>query len=460
MATAAYWDELVASTVKGRRWVAALDVLGGLDRLAERMIRHGAEGLFVIAGSRGTGDPPPPGFASWKVLGISADTIMNGIRNFERALVDLPADVVAAVDAFDPDRSARVLRTVVAVDHAVAGRECYGTRPAAWAELEDKLSADQIWDRAGVVRAPSAIAAASSHDLKKAARDHDRGMGTVWAGDNREGWHGGASYTRWVRDEESAAQATAFFEDHCDRVRVMPFLDGVPCSIHGIIVGDEVITFRPVELIILRRPDSAELFYAGAATTWDPPDADRQTMRRAAVGVGEHLRDSVGYRGAYNLDGVLTSEGWRPTELNARFSVGLGTLQQHFEAPLYHLHLNIVEGEDLDYRARELERQVTEVADEKRSGGFGAPLDGQVTEERSAGVVFEDDTCRFAHDDGENADGTLTLGPGPQGSYLRLRLRNPQPGKLSSEKAVQAIALADAEWGTGIGALAAAPDVR
>lgn len=460
MVTAEYWDELVASTVRGRRWVAAFDVLGGLDRFAERMARQGADGLFVIAGSRGTGDPPPPGFASWKVLGISADTIMEGIRKFEGALADLPADVVAAVDGFDPDRSARVLRTVVAVDHPVAGRKCYGARPAAWAELEDKLSVDQLWDAAGVARAPATIAAASSDDLGKTAATLDRGMGTVWAGDNREGWHGGASYTRWVRDDESAAQAMAFFGDHCDRVRVMPFLDGVPCSVHGMIIGTEVITFRPVELIILRRPDSAEFFYAGAATTWDPPDADREAMRRAAVAVGEHLRDSMGYRGAYNLDGVLTSEGWRPTELNARFSVGLGTLQQQFDASLFHLHLNIVEGEDLDYRARDLQRLVTESADDKRSGGFGAPLDGHVTEERSAGVVFEGDTCRFAFDEGENADGTLTLGPGPQGSYLRLRLENPQPGQLASQKAVGAIALADAEWNTGIGSVLAAPDVR
>jgi hypothetical protein len=169
MVDAQYWDDLVASTVTGRRWVAAFDVLGGLGRFAERMARQGAEGLFVIAGSRGTGDLPPPGFASWQVLGISADTIMNGIREFEGALVDLPADVVAAVDEFDPEGSARVLRTVVAVDHPVAARDCYGTRPAAWAELEDKLSVDQLWDAAGVTRAASVIAAASGEDLKKEA---------------------------------------------------------------------------------------------------------------------------------------------------------------------------------------------------------------------------------------------------------------------------------------------------
>jgi hypothetical protein len=454
-----YWDELVASTVRGRRWVGAFDVLGGLDRFAERMVRHGAAGLFVIAGSRGTGDPPPPGFAQWRVLGISADTIMDGIRRFEAALVDLPDDVVAAVDDFDPDRSARVIRAVVAVDHPVAGRACYGTRPAAWAALEDKLTVDRLWDAAGVARAPSGVVAATPDDLAAAARQHDRGMGTVWVGDNKEGWHGGASYTRWVRDEATAVAATAFFEGHCDRVRVMPFLDGIPCSIHGMVIGDDVIAFRPVELIILRRPDSAEFFYAGAATTWDPPDADREVMRRAAVAVGGHLRDAMGYRGAFNLDGVLTVEGWRPTEVNARFSVGLGLQQQDFAAPLFQLHLMTVEGEDVDYRAAELERQVVQVADEKRRGGFGAPLDGEVTVERSSDVVFDDDGCRFA-DEGEAAAATLQLGPGPQGGFLRLSLDDPPAGKSAAPLAAKAIALADEAWGTGIGAVEAAPEVR
>ena len=454
-----YWDELVASTVRGRHWIAAFDVLGGLDRFSERMARHGAEGLFVIAGSRGTGDPPPPGFATWRVLGVSANTIMEGIRRFESALQALPDDVLAAIDEFDPDRKARVLRTVVAIDHPVAHRACYGTRPARWVELENKVTIDALWDAVGVERAPSSIVAATPRDLATAAGQLDRGMGTVWAGDNKEGWHGGASYVRWIRNDETSAQATEFFAAHCDRVRVMPFLDGVPCSIHGMVIGDEVIAFRPVELIILRRPDSAEFFYAGAAKMWDPPDADREVMRRAALAVGEHLRDGIGYRGAFNLDGVLTSEGWRPTELNARFSMGLGTLQQGFDAPLFHLHLTMVEGEDLDYQASELERQVIEAADRQRTGGFGAPLDGPVTTEVGADVVFADGGCRFATE-GEDGHGRLQLGPGPQGSYLRLRVTDPQPGQLSSTAAVQAMALADAEWGTGIGPLEPAPDVR
>jgi hypothetical protein len=41
------------------------------------------------------------------------------------------------------------------------------------------------------------------------------------------------------------ARALAFFVTRCDRVRVMPFLDGVPCSIHGLACRTAQRAFRP-----------------------------------------------------------------------------------------------------------------------------------------------------------------------------------------------------------------------
>jgi hypothetical protein len=67
----------------------------------------------------------------------------------------------------------------------------------------------------------------------------------------------------------------------------MPFLEGVPCSIHGVVFPEGAATFRPVEMVTLRRPGSSRLRYAGAATFWDPPAADREVMRDLARRVGE-----------------------------------------------------------------------------------------------------------------------------------------------------------------------------
>jgi hypothetical protein len=112
-----------------------------------------------------------------------------------------------------------------------------------------------------------------------------------------------------VRDEQDAAEAAAFLAARCDRVRVMPFLEGIPCSIHGVVFPDGVATFRPVETVILRPPGSNRLRYAGAATFWDPPDDDREVMRDLAHRVGPGLRQRVGYRSAFTVDGVLAAEG-------------------------------------------------------------------------------------------------------------------------------------------------------
>jgi hypothetical protein len=456
---ATYWDDLVAAAVRGKLWIAAFDILGGLSRFTERLARQGADGLFVIAGNRGTGELPPAGFAAWHILGIEATDIMDGIRRFESSLVNLPPDVVAAVDAFDPNRSARVLRTVFAIDHDVAGRRSYGARPAEWVDrLEDKTRIDELWDAAGVERAASLVVDAHPEALRAAAA-LDGGMGTVWAADSSRGWHGGASHVRWLREGYDPAVAD-FFAERSDRVRVMPFLEGIPCSIHGMVVAGEVIVFRPVELLIMRRPGSSRFFYGGAATSWDPPERDATAMRWAARRVGHHLMEHVGYRGAFNLDGVLTADGWRPTELNARFSAGLATLQAGFAAPLYHLHLMMVEGEAVDFRPLQLEGALLEATEEARGKGFGAPLEGvAVNGQHQADVIIDDDGCRQAVA-GEEPTGSVTLGPSTSGGYLRYEARRPTTGSPFAPVAATVLAFADEQWGTGIGSLQPAPSVR
>ena len=118
-----------------------------------------------------------------------------------------------------------------------------------------------------------------------------------------------------------ARRGPAFFAAHCDRVRVLPFLDGVPCSIHGFVLPDGTAVFRPVEIAILRGRDRT-FTYGGLSTFWDPPSADRDEMRAVARRVGAHLRATQGYLGAFGIDGVLTVDGFRPTELNSRMSAG------------------------------------------------------------------------------------------------------------------------------------------
>ena len=100
---------------------------------------------------------------------------MQGVRAY-LASIDRPAaDLVAAVDAFDPDRRARVIGSQFLRAGEVAGRPVYGGRSASWAALEDKTIIDDLWDQAGVSRAPSEIVSVA--DAPAAAIDFLRREG-------------------------------------------------------------------------------------------------------------------------------------------------------------------------------------------------------------------------------------------------------------------------------------------
>ena len=182
-------------------------------------------------------------------------------------------------------------------DEPILGRPVVSGRPTAFIALEDKLLADDLWDAAGVPRAPYDVLPVERVALAAATRELAGPLGAVWSGDTKEGFNGGGDYVRWVRDEADQARALAYFLPRCDRVRVMPFLDGVPCSIHGLVLPDGTAAFRPVEISILRDEAARTFTYGGLSTFWDAPPADREAMRDSARRVGEHLRAAYDYRG-------------------------------------------------------------------------------------------------------------------------------------------------------------------
>ena len=242
----------------------------------------------------------------------------------------------------------------------------------------------------------------------------------------------------------------------------MPFLEGVPCSIHGMVFPAGVAAFRPVELVTLRRPSSNRLLYAGAATFWDPPDADREAMRALARRVGEGLRDRLGYRGAFTVDGVMAAEGFVPTELNPRLGAGLSMMTGRLPGlPVALLDRALIEGEVMAFGAGELQDQVLAAADRTRTGGAWSVTEATTEGTEELPVVFEDGTCRPAALDGP-ADGVLAFGPSGVGGFVRLTLAPDRipAGPPVAPLAVAALALADERFGTGIGPLEPARAVR
>jgi hypothetical protein len=460
---------LVRPLVAGRKVVVTGGPLAGLTSMVELVRALGAERPFVLAFGVGTGDLPDADAVDSLVLDVDVPDIVSELRVTDAALADPPAHACAALDRYDPDHEAVVLVTTpFCARPEIAGRPNLGPRTAASMALEDKAVVDELWDAFGVTRAPATVVPARAGALRQAARRLDAGLGTVWSGDASEGLNGGGVYVRWVRpgDREAADEAASFFSLHCRRARVMPFLEGVPCSIHGLVFRDGVAVFRPVELITLRRPQrpgaetrpSGPLCYAGTATFWDPAPDDRDEMRAVARRVGEGLRGRIGFRGAFTVDGVMTADGFRPTELNPRAGAGLGPIAAALpELPLQLLHVAARDDADLDARPAELERLVVEAADRSRQGAAYTAMETRFTEITTHRVVYDGTTCRVA-DDEAPADATVTLGPSNIGGFVRIAPaadRTPT-GPSIAPLAVAGFALTDVLWGTGIGPLAAA----
>jgi hypothetical protein len=461
--SAAYYRALLKPVYRGQRFIVIGGPLAGLTGLGTSLEKLGAEATFLLASSIGAGNLPELDPHRWHSFGHRSESVSDEFRRYESTLRKLPDDALAKLERFDPERKALGIGAIVLSDiPQIGGRGRYAHRPLHWAALEDKTQIESFWDALGVETAPSEVIGIEREPLLRAFRRLDRGSGCVVAGDCKSGTMGGAELTRRLRAESEAGEMLETFAPECDRVRVMPFLEGVPCSIHGIVLPDFVVVLRPVELVVLRRPDSSQFVYAGVSTYWDPPDRERTAMRALARGVGEQLRERIGYRGAFTIDGVLSDSGFLPTELNPRFGAGLAPIGAAIpKLPLVPLVLAISQGERLDYQGERLERALVEAADAQRSGRGSLPLRVERSETEFLQVITLDGAPRMAAE-GEPGDGVFMLGPGPMGcffSYSPVTGALP-PGTFLAPHVVEAFGLADREFGTGIGPVVAAEERR
>ena len=413
-----------------------------------RALRDLGSDRCLVVGGRGTGPLPPEEDADVVLVDVSAPDMVAEIRTWDRLHAAPPPHVVEALDRFDPDGEGLLLLTPFDTDKTVAGRRPWGARPPAWTAFEDKTVADALCDRAGVARPPSEVVPVDLRALGGAAARLDAGAGTVWAGDARDGFNGGAVCVHWVRDDGDAEAAAAALAPRCGTARVAPFLEGVPCSIHGFATGDGVAVFRPVELITLRSAQRPHLRYAGTATVWDPAADDREAMRDAARRIGSVLRAEVGLRGFFTVDGVLTADGFRPTEVNPRFGAGLlGYAASVPDLSLPLLHRAAIAGA-IDPTAADLEALLVPAADATRVAASWMAVPG-----------------RRVDDEGEAelpGGTTVQVGPGPMGAFVRVTfdLQSLPAGEPVAPAAAAALGVADERFDLGIGPLEPAVPAR
>lgn len=454
--------EHARALVEGRSIIVGGGNLAGSTHKVRALRELGAARCFVVATGVGTGPLPDPGDAESIVVELEAPDMMSEMRAVEAILDAPPPEVVTALDRFDPHHDAVVLLSAVGTSLAIGERAAYGARPSSWTALEDKTVGDALFDQARVPRPPSRVVAASITALRAAAEELDCGAGTVWSGDAKAGFNGGGHAVRWIREGDDGAGAAAFFGEHCDLVRVAPFVDGISCSVHGFVTDDGVAALRPAELVNLRRPTGDRLQYAGCATFWDPPDADRAAMRAAARRLGEHLREAVEYRGSFTLDGILGPDGFVATECNPRPGAALGYLGAALpEFPFDIVQYLAVAGAAEWVRANELEACLVEAGDRVRWGGGWTPITTRFESTSTERLLRDGEGFRVAGDD-ERRDATLTIGPGAMGGFLRFQFSSSRTsvGESLGPLVVAAFKYADAAHGTRIGEVAAAQPVR
>jgi len=452
------YRKLLTDVYGGRKWLCVGGVVMEAVGSGTALRDLGAE-VLALGASRGVGEIP-----DWiEVVDLDlgpARSLMDAMRRAESALADLPAWAQAKIDRFDPDGKARAVLPIFGSLQQVAGRPVFGARDPSWIALEDKTRADALWDAAGVARAPSRVVDLAADAIEGVWDELDGGHGVVLALDNTEGWHGGTEGTRWVRARDRIDEVVAELAGHAHAVRAMPFLEGLPCSIHGWVVNGTVIAFRPVEMVVLRRAGAAQFHYAQAASFWDAPPKLHDEMRGVARAVGAHLRDTHGYRGVFTVDGVATGEGFRPTELNPRYGAGMNVLTRAIpDFPAYALHVATVEQDLPGLDPARLEADVLEASRGHRAGG-GMAMTKRVLPARTIQLDCVDGAWRLS--DREVGDGNARIGPNPVGGIVLFRLNGettpagpPAGGRIAS-----ALAFLDEEFELGIGTLEPAPAAR
>jgi len=350
-------------------------------------------------------------------------------------------------DAFDPDNTATlVLPDPVDPPHTGI-RKRIGVKQPAWRLFEDRTVVDTLWDVAGVPRAPSVISDGTA-DLATLGTIVDQGTGVVCSCQPiGAGPSAGGDGIWWWRDGPPPATIPTA-KPGASRVRLMPLLEGVPVRLHGLTLATRVIPFPPMELVTLPRPGQGSFLCAGAVPTLgDTSDLVAQTER-----IGAGLRERLGYRGGFSVDGILTASGFLPTDLNARLTSAMEAVPSARRVLLHAVNLLARDGIDPDTSV--VEQLVAEIfAASATCTIFGAATEADERAPRKAAVRWDGD--RLASDP-SGADGALVVTPSPRGWRLTATLataRLPGGGRVGPLEP-EIFRISDEVLGTKFGNLA------
>jgi hypothetical protein len=310
------------------------------------------------------------------------------------------------VDGFDPARRAVLLVTDPLDPREVGERHLFGAKHPSWSLVEHKSVVDTLWDVMGVDRAESVTLDRPGALLRPGALAVT-GIVASWQPLGEAPTAGGSGIRTALTE----------IDDGPFRVRVMPHLTGRPCRLHGLTSADRTVVFPPLELLVPQRREGGSFLCAGSAPLSAPEQAPLTALTRR---LGDQLRAFLAYRGGFSVDGILTPDGFRPTDLNTRVTSALESLPATVRVAVHACALAARAGL-IDLPGPALGRYVAHAFRQTGELLIRAPFpdnDRLVREPvRWSGAVLVSAGHAEPH-------GVLDIGPGARGAVLNARLRH------------------------------------
>jgi hypothetical protein len=355
--------------------------------------------------------------------------------------------IAPVVMDFDPRHQAVVLAPDPLDLPSTGDRELLGAKTLASRLVEHKTIVDPIWDLTGIDRVESIVCDLTPR-LPAVLSAVDHGTGVVICTQHRgAGPQAGGEGIWWTHDGQPPASFPAL-DTAGIRIRAMPLLYGLPCRIHGMAAGAETISFPPLELLSLPRPTSGTFLWAGAvpARTLSPTlrtDLDAITAKASAWLV------RLGHRGAFAMDGILTKDGYRPTELTTRLTSAFEGADPSWRVLLHAANLLARAGRLVENHAGLA--KLADVALTDRFDVYGA----STTATTSGTHALRWGSNGFEPVNEPTNGGVLSLARSPRGWLLHVRLNI---AVLPADHSVGVLApqlfeLSDAVFGTSFGEL-------
>ena len=380
------------------------------------------------------------------VVELPECTLAFELRAYHNALQQIGETQQADIDAFDPECQAIVMGAFWFELSSVAGRRVFGQRQPSWILYEDKCAVSLIWDRANIVQAKSEIIPAL---CLREGPPEGWNYPFVLSGDSLNGITGGGSHVRAIHSIEQLEAHRPFFESDCSQLRLMEYIDGISCSIHGMVVDNVVLSSIPIEMVVVPRTDG-KFMYMGASTHWEPTPSEQAHLQETVRKVGHALREEADFRGTFTLDGVLKNGQFYPTEINTRAGAGIFALYSESHTLYYLLDLMLKDGQPSDLDISALQDWMYTTADSNRStrAWGGAEIDGECPNETHSLTFQAGKWLRI--DDGAEGATTLSISEGPTGAFMMLAISSETltRGELLNPYVQAAMEYCDTQWKT------------